>query len=271
MMMSDESGFQVADDAPAAYEQHHRVFMTPLVEALLDRVEPGERSSVLDVACGTGFLSRAAAQRVGEKGRVAGVDVNEAMLAMAQDRAPRGAPTIGWHHASAQALPFEDATFDAVVSQQGIQFFPDLDAAVVEFARVAKPHGTVAVTAWTAIEDSPYFHAQLTAMTEMLGADAMAGMAEAFVPSGERIRDAFVAAGLSDVTMEVVAPEVTLPSITRYVAAQITATPWGPAFTAAGKDVRKRIIMRMSDMLIEDTIDGSPVVPFSSWLVAGTR
>jgi len=202
---------------------------------------------------------------------VAGVDVNEAMLATAREQAPSRPPIIEWHTASAEHLPFEDAAFDSVVSQQGIQFFGDIEAAVVEQARVTRPGGTVAATSWTAVEDSPYMHAQLRAMSEVLGDAPMAGCTAPFNVPGERLRDAFVAAGLTDVTCEVVAPEVILPTITRYAAEQVAATPWGPAFAAASADQKHQIVRRIADLLLEDTIDGSPHVPFSTWLVAGTR
>lgn len=269
--MSGASGFQVDGDAPTAYERHASVFMTPLITELLDRAEPALGSSLLDVACGTGLVARAAARRVGRDGRVAGVDVNEAMLAAARDLAGSRPPVIEWHAASADALPFNDGEFDTVLAQQGIQFFPDLAAATGELVRVTRSGGTVAVTAWTRLEDSPYFHAQRSAMAETLGEEAVAGYAEAFTPDVEPIRDAFVAAGLSDVRCEVLAPEVTLPGVARFAAAHIASTPWGPAFAAAPADQQKRIGRRISDLLLEDTIDGAAVVPFSSWLVTGTR
>jgi SAM-dependent methyltransferase len=274
--MTDPSGSQVHDDRPAAYEKHVQVIMNPFINLLLDRIEPEPGSSLLDVACGTGFVARAAARRVGQKGRVAGVDVDEGMLAIAEERAPRTAPTIEWQQASAQELPFEDGSFDAVVSQQGIQLFEDLEAAVVELARVTAPRGTVAVTAWGPIERSPYFDAQLTAVREVLGDEALGdealtSFAREFDASGDSIQAAFEAAGLTNVTAELVEPEVSLPATFTYAPAQIKATALAPAFAEAGTDRRARIVRRIADLLLEDTIDSRPLVPFSSWIVFGTR
>jgi ubiquinone/menaquinone biosynthesis C-methylase UbiE len=70
---------------------------------------------VLDVACGTGVLACNMAERVGPAGSVVGVDVNKEMLAVAK----RKAPTLEWHAARAEALPFAENSFDAVVSQFG--------------------------------------------------------------------------------------------------------------------------------------------------------
>lgn len=137
------SGFQLAGSAPERYERFVAPIMAPFVAALLDAadLEPGR--ALLDVACGTGFAARAAAARVGPAGRVAGVDVNPGMLATAHKNAPS---SIEWHQAPADDLPFPDDTFDAVVCQQGLQFFPDLQAAVTEAMRVTTGGGRVAAT-----------------------------------------------------------------------------------------------------------------------------
>src|SRR5262245_6199314 len=99
------------------------------------RIRPGER--VLDVACGTGVLARQAASRVGSEGSVAGVDPSPGMLAVAK----RLAPAIAWRQGTAEALPFEDGSFDAVVSQFGMMFFADRGRAIREMLRVLIPGG----------------------------------------------------------------------------------------------------------------------------------
>src|SRR5688500_16775452 len=96
-------------------------------------IQLGQR--VLDVACGTGVLARAAADRAGAGGSVTGLDINEGMLAVAAQKAPH----IDWRQGQAEALPFEDGTFDAVVSQFGLMFFDDRAAAIREMRRVLRP------------------------------------------------------------------------------------------------------------------------------------
>ena len=94
-------------------------------------VAPGQ--SVLDVACGTGVVARAAADRVGPTGPVVGLDANEAMLAVAR----RLRPDLRWQLGDACALPFADGSFDVVVSQAALMFFGDRVAALREMGRVA--------------------------------------------------------------------------------------------------------------------------------------
>lgn len=90
-------------------------------EVMVDVAGIETRQRVLDVACGTGVLACAAAQRVGGGGAVTGLDPNEDMLAVAR----RKSTTIEWLSGRAEALPFNDQSFDVVVSQFGLMFFDD--------------------------------------------------------------------------------------------------------------------------------------------------
>ena len=76
---------------------------------------------MLDVACGTGILARTVAAEIGDNGYVAGLDPNAGMLAVAREIAP----SIDWRQGIAEAIPFPDRSFDAVVSQFGFMFFRD--------------------------------------------------------------------------------------------------------------------------------------------------
>ncbi|HET9229650.1 MAG TPA: methyltransferase domain-containing protein [Vitreimonas sp.] len=96
-------------------------------------LQPGER--VLDVACGTGVVTRAAAAIVGPTGYVVGLDINPGMLATARRHAPPGC-SIEWCEASAESIPFPDASFNVALCQMGLQFVPDKRAALGEMHRV---------------------------------------------------------------------------------------------------------------------------------------
>ena len=114
-------------------------------------LEPGQR--VLDVACGTGALTVAAATRVAPGGVVVGLDAYPDMLALAR----RKHTGIEWHAGRAESLPFAEASFDAVVSQFGLMFFDDRAAALREMQRVLRPGGRLAVAVCDALEHSPAY------------------------------------------------------------------------------------------------------------------
>jgi SAM-dependent methyltransferase len=107
------------------------------------RIKPGQR--VLDLACGTGVVAVTAA-RAGA--RVTGLDLTPELLAVARDNARTAAVEIDWHEGDVEALPFDDASFDVVVSQFGHIFAPRPDVAVSQMLRVLKPGGTIAFSTW---------------------------------------------------------------------------------------------------------------------------
>ena len=148
--------FQLSVEAAEVYEARFvpAIFgewAPHLVEAA--GVAPGQ--AVLDVACGTGVVARTAADRMGGRGRVVGLDLNEGMLAVAG----RLRPDIEWRQGDAAELPFEAGSFDAVLCQSALMFFPDRAGALREMARVATPGGTVAVQVWDRLEAQEGFGA----------------------------------------------------------------------------------------------------------------
>ncbi len=162
--MSDQIRGQVSGSAAEVYEQ----FFIPALFAewpshviSAAHIQPGH--DVLDVACGTGVLTRETAVSVGSSGSVIGLDINDGMLAVAYEKAP----DIEWRHGAAEALPFADNTFDAVVSQFGLMFFADRETAVSEMIRVLKPGGYLAVAVWDSLENTPGY-AAVTAMLQRL-------------------------------------------------------------------------------------------------------
>ena len=145
--MSPQERWQVSGNAPEAYE-HSLVptLFTPWAHDLIARaaLRPGER--VLDVACGTGIVARLAAAHVGIAGHVIGVDLNPGMLAVARAQTLTTASArVEWRAGDANALPCDNATFDVVFCQQGLQFFPDKDRTLREMYRVLAPEGRLAL------------------------------------------------------------------------------------------------------------------------------
>jgi SAM-dependent methyltransferase len=158
----------VATPSPAqVYEQ----FFVPAlfrqwgsIIADVARVAPGER--VLDVACGTGVLACAAAERVGPNGAVTGLDPNDEMLAVARGKSAR----IEWMNGHAESLPLADATFDRVASQFGLMFFEDKGAGLREMMRVLRPGGRLVVAVCDALDHSPGYAVLAELLQRLFGA-----------------------------------------------------------------------------------------------------
>jgi ubiquinone/menaquinone biosynthesis C-methylase UbiE len=133
------------NEAAPRYDKLSAALFGPVAEefAVFTGLRKGWR--VLDVACGPGLASRAAARRAGEKGSVLASDFAPEMIALASSRPPekRAAP-IEWRVLDAQKLPLADASFDAVICQLGLMLFARPDAALAEMRRVAAPGAPVA-------------------------------------------------------------------------------------------------------------------------------
>lgn len=132
---------------PAENYQHFFVpsIGAPVADDLIGvaGLQPGER--VLDVACGTGVVTRRAADRVGAGGTVVGLDVNAGMLEVARSRTPPDS-AIEWCEASAEAMPLRNEAFDVVLCQMGLQFVPEKQAALGEMRRVLVTSGRAFIT-----------------------------------------------------------------------------------------------------------------------------
>lgn len=129
----------LAKKLDAVYRMRDVVRRRALVREALG-ARPGER--ILDVGCGPGYYVAELAEQVGEGGHVSGVDPAEPMLAVARERCA-GLPNIGLHEGEATALPFGDASFDAVVSVQVLEYVGEVEAALAEIHRVLRPGGRV--------------------------------------------------------------------------------------------------------------------------------
>lgn len=114
-------------------------------------VLPGQ--AVLDVACGTGIVTRTVADRLGGDGSVTGLDLNEAMLTVAR----RIRPDIEWRQGDVSDLPFPSESFDTVLCQMALMFFPDRARALREMGRVAKPGGTIALLVPSRLDSQPAY------------------------------------------------------------------------------------------------------------------
>jgi SAM-dependent methyltransferase len=127
----------------AAYDGYIGRWSRLFVPAVLQAAEVARGDSVLDLATGTGEAALAARSVVEPSGRVIGADISLAMLAAARRRLGRG--SLGLVAADGQALPFRDGTFDAVVCQLGLQFFPDAARGLLESRRVLRTGRSAAV------------------------------------------------------------------------------------------------------------------------------
>lgn len=147
-------------DRAAGYADHTALATVQIIPALLDALAvcPGQR--LLDVGCGPGHVAGAAAAL---DLHVEGIDYAPGMIAAAQQRFP----DIEFSEADAEALPFPDASFDAVACNMGLFHMGDPQQAMAEAARVLKPGGSFAFSQWTAPADSELYALLFAALTDI--------------------------------------------------------------------------------------------------------
>jgi ubiquinone/menaquinone biosynthesis C-methylase UbiE len=150
--VSDHAAF--VGSVPEHYERFLApFFFEPFADDLARRLKPRPGRRVLELACGTGVLTERILREVDGDSRVMATDLNEAMIDVARRKISD--PRVSWHQADATALPFDDASFDAVVCQFGWMFFPDKDHAMREARRVLASGGQLAFNTWDSLDSCP--------------------------------------------------------------------------------------------------------------------
>jgi SAM-dependent methyltransferase len=145
-----------------------------VTEALVDYAQPRAGMHVLDVASGTGEPAITIASRMGASGRVAALDLNADLLAIAAQRAKqRGFDRVSTAQADAQSLPFDEDTFDLATCRFGVMFFPDAQRALRELLRVLKSGARACFAVWGP-KEQPYFSASIGVVHRHIGGSLIA-------------------------------------------------------------------------------------------------
>jgi ubiquinone/menaquinone biosynthesis C-methylase UbiE len=211
-----------AGSVPENYDR----YMVPLIfeQYAIDMAQRAAALSpgaVLEIAAGTGVVTRALAPKLSPTARYTVTDLNQPMLDYAASRQPPDS-RITWRQADAMALPFADASFDLVCCQFGAMFFPDRPAAYREARRVLKPDGHFLFSVWDRIEENIFADDVTNALARMFPDDPPRFLAR--TPHGYHdtalIRRDLEDAGYSSVTIE------TRTEVSRAASARIPAVAY---------------------------------------------
>lgn len=237
--MGQPSGYQVSGSAAELYERYASTYMGPWVPDLVAAAQLRQGERVLDLACGTGLVARHAATQLGPAGRVTGLDINAGMLAVARVAPVPPGTTIEWVEASALAMDLPNASFDVVLCQQGLQFFPDPIAALRESLRVLVPGGRALFSVWKS--PSPYNIAAGDVLERHAGAEiARKYRASRVVPDAESLRRMLVEAGFHAVEIQPQPRIIRLPAIEDFVVKHLSSSPVGGTIAAMSGEQRAR-------------------------------
>jgi ubiquinone/menaquinone biosynthesis C-methylase UbiE len=194
-----------AGSIPELYDRYFvPLIFAPYARDLAARVAEADPKDVLEVAAGTGVVTRAMAAALPASVRMVVTDLNQPMLERAKSR--QAESQIEWKQADALALPFADESFDVVVCQFGVMFFPDKVQGYREARRVLRPGGRYMFNVWDRIADNEFADVVTDALAALFPEDPPRFMAR--TPHGyhdaDQIRSALKAAGFADITIDVV-------------------------------------------------------------------
>lgn len=271
--MSQQSEWHLSGNAPEAYERYIiPAFMGEWAQDLVDvaAIRAGQR--VLDVACGTGVVARQAASVTGATGQVVGLDVNTSMLDMARTIPPLPEAFITWEEGDVDALPFPEASFDAVLCQQGLPYFPDRKVALREMARVLTPGGRLGLSVWRPLERLPFFVVLVDGLETHLSAEVAAPLHAAFtLGDADELRSLIVGAGFHDVHVRLTIRLIRYTPLEDFIPGYLAATPMAGAVAAMDDAARTAMFCEITTALQPYVDDDGLAAPMECHVVTARR
>lgn len=263
---------QIAEELIEAGRGYEALFVPALFQPwttpVLDAARVGSGCHVLDVACGTGVLSRGALERVGSSGRVVGADPAPGMIAAALEFEPR----IDWRQCAAESLDAESASFDCVVSQFGMMFFEDRQKSAEEMFRVLKPGGSLAVAVWRSVEHNPAYADVIAVLQEQVGTAAADALRLPYsLGDAEAVGSILEAAGFADVATEARIETARFPGSRQMVEAELRG--WLPLFDIfLEEDAIQQVLLASDERLAKyGAENGEAVFPTAAHIFSATR
>lgn len=249
-------------------------WLAPFGTAMIRHANLRPDSHVLDVAAGTGEPGLTVAKLVPE-GRVTVTDLSEGMLAIAAETARRrGLDNLETRACDAGALPFAEASFDAVLCRFGFMFFPDVTAAGRELARVAKPGSRVCAAVWSVPAANPWAMTILGAIADRVEVPAPPpGSPGLFrcAPDGY-MRTVFADAGLRDISEEQVSNDLVHATPEQYWAFMLDiSAPVVAALNKMDDATREQVRCDVFARAAGCVRDGAVHMASTATVISGTR
>jgi ubiquinone/menaquinone biosynthesis C-methylase UbiE len=225
-------------------------------------LQPGER--VLDVACGTGVVTRLAAEQVGPSGSVTGIDVAPDMIEVASSTPAPADSRIDWHVFDAASLDLPDDSYDVVLCQMGLMFMEERPAALTEMRRVLVPGGRVIINTPGTIQ--PPFELMEQAIVEHINRDLGGFVRAVFsMHDPDTLTALLREAGFHDISAGVTVTTLRLPAPAEFLWQYINLTPMGPLVAEASDDARtameREVVERWQPFVVKgETVVDQPMV-----------
>jgi ubiquinone/menaquinone biosynthesis C-methylase UbiE len=267
--MNAQHQYSLTGRVAEMYEQN----MVPAIFArfakgLLEFAQLHAGEHVLDVACGTGIVTRLAWPQVAPLGRVVGLDVNTAMLDVARRAAEATGMSIEWQEGDAASMPLADGAFDVVLCQLGLQYFAERHAALMEMHRVLRASGRLVLSVLRPIEYNPSHAVFADVLERHVSAAAAATRRAPFTLSDrDEIRALVAGAAFRDVLVQLDVRVVRFPSAEGMVRIMMAGTPLATAMAEADPAVLQTVIAEVTTGLAAYEDDQGLALPMQAWVV----
>jgi SAM-dependent methyltransferase len=235
------------DLAADAYEGLWQNQLSRAHRRLLQLAAPERGERVLDVACGTGLIALAAAESVGQRGHVTGVDISERMV----EAAARRAAALGFDNArflrmEGERLSCPDASFDLLYCALGLMYMPEFDHALGEMHRVLRPGGRIAVAVW-----GERARCGWSAIFPIVDAEVASDVCPLFFQLGQpgMLTDLCKAAGFTDIREERIDAPLYYPTAQHACDAAFIGGPVAMAWSRFDAATRRRVQARYVDAI----------------------
>jgi SAM-dependent methyltransferase len=256
----------------ALYEAQLASYVTPLLDAA--RIEADSR--VLDVGCGFGTTTLAAAERAAQ-GVAVGVDISHPLIERARERATsRGAANVRFIEADAQ-IDSPGGPFDAVISRFGVMFFSDPNAAFTNIATSTAPAGSLSFMCWQPFERNGWMRVPGEAMASIVD---LGNLAQPCVPGPYsfadpgRVRDVLDGAGFADVELTAIDDPIVIgggDSLDDAVTFLRGSSLGRSAFSGADAATERRLVDAVRDAIAPFATADGVVLDAAAWLVTASR
>ena len=261
------SGWQVEGDAPTFYVRYSYKIMEPWTDDLISQAHCKDGDRVLDVACGTGLVASRVNVVSNAACKITGIDINETML----DYAKRNSD-IDWHLGSATELPFADGSFEVVLCQQGLQYFPDRALAMREMRRVLTPGGRLSLCVWGPLERQLFDIVYQDGVRAFFGPDALAPYKMAYsLNTSEELRKLATDVSLKNIQIRFEHRTARHPVMGEFLTGFTQGSPNASQFQALPEAMRNRFIAYVSERLGSFVDDGGIAIPRENHFLIATR